>query len=149
MKIRAPTLTDLNFIVEAQIKMALETENIHLDRDVVLAGCKAVFNDPAKGRYWIVEDSGRVKGMCLTIPEWSDWRNGTVLWIHSVYTLPDARGQGVYKVLYNHLKELVQNSSELRGLRLYVDKRNVNAQKVYQKCGMSAEHYEMYEWLKG
>jgi len=29
-----------------------------------------------------------------------------------------------------------------------VDKQNKSAQKIYEKLGMSKDHYEMYEWLK-
>jgi RimJ/RimL family protein N-acetyltransferase len=32
---------------------------------------------------------------------------------------------------------------------LYVEKRNAAAQKVYERLGMSREHYEMFEWMKG
>jgi ribosomal protein S18 acetylase RimI-like enzyme len=43
---------------------------------------------------------------------------------------------------------MVEESKDLRGLRLYVDKSNANAQKVYEALGMSGEHYHLYEWLK-
>jgi ribosomal protein S18 acetylase RimI-like enzyme len=95
-----------------------------------------------------VEEKGEVRGVLLAIPEWSDWRNGTVLWIHSLYVVPEARGQGVFKKLYLNLKEQVEKSPELVGLRLYVDKKNKSAQKIYEKLGMSRDHYELYEWLK-
>ena len=84
----------------------------------------------------------------MAIPEWSDWRNGTVLWIHSLYVIPEARGQGVFKKLYSNLEKQVEQSSELTGIRLYVDKQNRSAQKVYEKLGMNKHHYELYEWLK-
>src|SRR5690606_34538050 len=103
---------------------------------------------PGRGRYWIVEKDSNPIGMCLTVPERSDWRNKTVVWIHSVYTLPKFRGLGVYRMLYSFLKEMVQRSPELAGLRLYVDKRNLNAMKVYDRLGMNPDHYVLYEWLK-
>jgi GNAT superfamily N-acetyltransferase len=135
-------------ISDFQVQMAWETEKLKLDPPTVLKGVSAVFDDPAKGKYWIAESEGRVVGCLLTIPEWSDWRNGTVLWIHSVYVQPDFRKFGVFKALYSHLKHLVESSSDLRGLRLYVDKTNLNAQKVYEALGMSGEHYHLFEWLK-
>jgi len=42
----------------------------------------------------------------------------------------------------------VENSDSIRGLRLYVDKRNIKAQKVYDAIGMTGEHYTTYEWMK-
>jgi ribosomal protein S18 acetylase RimI-like enzyme len=146
--IRPGLLFDIPIIAEFQVRMALETENMQLDPATVDKGVSTVFDDPAKGKYWLAESAGKVVGCLLTIPEWSDWRNGTVLWIHSVYVPPEHRQHGIYKKLYSHLKEMVQTSSDYRGLRLYVDKSNLKAQKVYESLGMSGEHYHLYEWMK-
>jgi ribosomal protein S18 acetylase RimI-like enzyme len=148
IKIRPGLLFDIQVIADYQIKMALETENMKLDPPTVELGVSAVFDDPSKGKYWLAESNGEVVGCLLTIPEWSDWRNGTVLWIHSVYVHPNYRKGGVYKSLYGHLKKMVEDSKEYRGLRLYVDKTNEPAQKVYEALGMSGEHYHLYEWMK-
>lgn len=148
IKIRPGLLFDIAVIAEFQCKMAWETENFKLDAAVVDQGVSAVFDDPTKGKYWLAEVDGNVVGCLLTVPEWSDWRNGTVLWIHSVYVHPDFRKNGVYRELYSHLKKMVEESKELRGLRLYVDKTNQKAQAVYEVLGMSGEHYHLYEWLK-
>jgi GNAT superfamily N-acetyltransferase len=149
INIRPGLLFDVPTIAEFQVNMAWETEKLKLDPAVVDLGVSAVFDDPAKGKYWLAEIDNQVVGCLLTVPEWSDWRNGTVLWIHSVYVTPEARKKGVYRALYAHLKDIVESSSELRGLRLYVDKSNIAAQKVYEVLGMSGEHYHLYEWLKG
>ncbi len=146
--IRPGLLYDHEVIADFQVRMAKETENLDLDPNIVQKGVQAVFDDPAKGKYWVAEVNKTVAGSLLTIPEWSDWRNGTVLWIHSLYVLPEFRGQGVFKSLYAHLEEMVKSSNDYRGLRLYVDKTNLKAKKVYEKIGMSSEHYELYEWLK-
>jgi len=102
----------------------------------------------SRGTYWVAEENGELLGMLLAIPEWSDWRNGTVLWIHSLYVVGRARRRGVFKKLYLNLKRQVERSPELVGLRLYVDKTNKPAQKVYERLGMNKHHYELYEWLK-
>lgn len=146
--IRPGLLFDVDQIADFQCRMALETEKLCLDKEIVHKGVSAVFDDPSKGKYWMAEFSGEVAGCLLTVSEWSDWRNGTVLWIHSVYVLPEFRGKGVFKNLYEHLKKIVLDSSEYRGLRLYVDKSNGDAQKVYESLGMSGEHYHLFEWMK-
>jgi ribosomal protein S18 acetylase RimI-like enzyme len=148
IKIRPGLLFDIDIIADFQVKMAFETENMKLDPATVNLGVAAVMDDPSKGKYWLAEVNGQVVGCLLTVPEWSDWRNGTVLWIHSVYVRPDHRKNGVYKALYLHLKTMVQESKDLRGLRLYVDKTNEQAQKVYEALGMSGDHYHLYEWMK-
>lgn len=146
--IRPGLLFDIDVIADFQIKMAFESEGMKLDPPTVEKGVSAVIDDPSKGKYWLAEIDGEVAGCLLTIPEWSDWRNGTVLWIHSVYTKPEYRKKGVYKALYSHLREMVEGSVDLRGLRLYVDKTNTSAQKVYEALGMNGEHYHLYEWMK-
>ena len=146
--IRPGLLFDIQIIADYQIAMALETENLKLDPETVFLGVSAVMDDHSKGKYWLAEVGGQVVGCLLTVPEWSDWRNGTVLWIHSVFVHADFRQHGVYKKLYGHLKTMVESSGDLRGLRLYVDKTNAKAQKVYEALGMSGEHYHLFEWLK-
>lgn len=148
ISIEKAQLIDLNFIATSQVAMAFETENLKLDPSTVEKGVRAVLTDATKGEYFIAKVKGEPLACLLTIPEWSDWRNGTVLWIHSVYVLSSARGMGLYKELYLHLKEKVQQTPELRGLRLYVDKSNVRAQEVYSRLGMNKEHYELFEWMK-
>jgi GNAT superfamily N-acetyltransferase len=148
IEIRRARRTDAESIVKLQTRMAHETEGLTLDEDTVKKGVERVFSDPRCGQYWVAEESRRILGVLLTIPEWSDWRNGTVLWIHSLYVIQEARKRGVFKKLYSSLKEHVENSPRLVGLRLYVDKRNRSAQKVYEKVGMNKDHYELYEWIK-
>ena len=148
IKIRPGLLFDIQIIAEFQIRMAFETEQMKLDPPTVEKGVSAVFDDPSKGKYWLAEVDGNVVASLLAIPEWSDWRNGTVLWIHSVYVPVAYRKKGVFKKLYSHLKTMVETSPELRGLRLYVDKSNTAAQDVYNSLGMSGEHYYLFEWMK-
>lgn len=146
--IRDANPADAPHIVEYQLKMALETENLELTKSVVELGVEAVFNDNSKGAYYVAEIDGRVVGSLLITYEWSDWRNGQVLWIQSVYVLKEFRGQGVFKKLYAYIKEKVSDpGNDFRGIRLYVDKTNNDAQKVYEKLGMENHHYEMYEWM--
>lgn len=135
-------------IVDFQIWLAQESEHLALDRDVVIRGVQAVFDDPSKGAYWIAESDGVQVGCLLTVPEWSDWRNGTVLWVHSVYVVPEMRRRGVFRAMYATLKQAVEASSDLRGLRLYVEQENGRAQAVYREMGMSDARYRLFEWMR-
>ena len=148
IQVRKATAADAAFIINSQIAMARETEGMELDLPTVTKGVNAVFSDPTIGDYFVATEDGKLIACLLTLPEWSDWRNGKVLWIHSVYVLPDHRGQGMYPKMYEHLKEMVISAAHYRGLRLYVDKTNSKAKKVYEKLGMGKDHYELYEWMK-
>ena len=148
MIIRKAVPSDTEQIAGFQLSMARETENISLDPATVTQGVKAVFSDTSKGNYFVAEQDGHVIASLLTTFEWSDWRNGTVLWIQSVYVLPEFRGKGVYRAMYTHIKSLVEQETKLKGIRLYAEKTNTIAHQVYEKLGMTAEHYQLYEWLK-
>lgn len=148
MIIREAKKEDASQIASFQRQMALETESLELDKQTVDSGVAHVFQDRSKGTYYVAEKEGAVIASLLTTYEWSDWRNGTVLWIQSVFVLPEHRGTGAYKKMYQHIQHLVEQNSDLKGIRLYVDQTNINAQQVYQKLGMTAEHYQLFEWLK-
>jgi RimJ/RimL family protein N-acetyltransferase len=94
------------------------------------------------------QGDGAVVGCTLVQTEWSDWRNRTVLWIHSLYVLPSYRGQGFTRAIFTQLQDRVKNDPNLGGLRLYVDRGNSPAIAVYEKLGMTREHYHLYEWMK-
>ena len=140
--------TDRATIVEFQLAMARETEDLELDRDILVRGVEAVFADPSLGRYFVAELDGRVVASLMITYEWSDWRNGTVWWIQSVYVAPEGRRQRIYAGLYEHVKQLLESDASIRGIRLYVDRRNVPAQEVYKRLGMNGEHYQVFEWMK-
>lgn len=146
--IQAANKDDINTIVEFQLNMALETEELSLDPTIVKRGVEALFQDPNKGSYYVAKDQGLTVACLMTTPEWSEWRNGNVLWIQSVYVRPSHRGKGVFRQLYTHIQELVEKQADLRGIRLYVDKSNTDAQKVYDAIGMDNQHYQLYEWMK-
>ena len=148
MKIKKAEVADIQSIIEFQQQMAKETENVNLDIEVLTKGVNTVFNDHSKGIYYVATEHGKVIASLLTTYEWSDWRNGCVLWIQSVYVLLEFRQKGVFKKMYWHLKSMVESSDEYLGLRLYVDHTNIKAQNVYEQIGMDGEHYKMYEWFK-
>jgi GNAT superfamily N-acetyltransferase len=147
-QIRDAVPADAPVIVDFQIRMARETEGIELDRETCRQGVAAVFADPSRGRYFVAERDGTVVASLMTTWEWSDWRNGTVWWIQSVFVVPELRGQGIYRRLYEHVQQLVRNRDDVRGIRLYVDVRNARAQEVYTRLGMNGDHYRLFEWMK-
>jgi GNAT superfamily N-acetyltransferase len=139
---------EADLLIDCQLRLAHETEGLALDREALGRGVRAVFDDPSLGEYWVAELDGKVAGCLLVTREWSDWHNGTVLWITSVYVHPEARRRGVFQALYQHLRHRVEATPGLGGLRLYASPRNRRARAVYRSVGMSAGHYVLYEWLK-
>ena len=139
---------DIRTIVAFQLAMARETEDLELDREVCTAGVEAVFDDRTHGRYFVAEVDGQLVASLLVTFEWSDWRNGIVWWIQSVYVHPEHRRRGIYAGLYQHIRKMADANVRVRGIRLYVDRRNTAAQEVYRRLGMNGEHYQLFEWMK-
>ena len=129
IQIRKATLTDIPTLVGFQMSLALESENVILDQGILATGLKALFEDPTKGYYNIAEDGSEPIGCHMVTYDWSDWRNGMVLWLQSVYVRESHRKKGVFRKMYDNLTEVIQKDPGLRGLRLYVDKSNARAMK--------------------
>ncbi|MCK5847295.1 MAG: GNAT family N-acetyltransferase [Bacteroidales bacterium] len=144
VKVRQASIDDLDILVRYQLQMAKETENMKLDVEILTNGISQGLNDENKAIYFVAEIRDVVIGTLMITKEWSDWRNVWVLWIQSVYVDKDYRGRGVYKELYNHIKGIV-SAENFGGIRLYVDKTNINAQNVYTKLGMNGDHYKLFE----
>ncbi len=139
---------DNETIAQFQFEMALETESLKLDKDTLRNGVKAVFDHPHLGKYFIAKNNKETVASLLITYEWSDWRNAQIWWIQSVYVKPEHRRKGIFTAFYEFIKQEVAQDNSIGGIRLYVDKSNISAQKTYQKVGMNGEHYQLFEWLK-
>ena len=124
--------------------MARETEGRELDRKVLGKGVDALLKDPARGRYFVAVKGEEVVGQVMITTEWSDWRNGLVWWLQSVYVSKRHRREGVYRRLHDHVREAAI-SEKVLGIRLYVERDNLAAQETYLALGMLASQYLMFE----
>ena len=135
---------DTAAIAQFQVDMAQESEGTALDHELVLKGVAAAMADKYKGTYIVARVEGEAIGSLMLTREWSDWKNKWYWWIQSVYVKPEYRGKGAYRAMYQKIKEMAREEG-IAQIRLYVDKTNYSAQKVYQKLGMAECHYYMYE----
>jgi GNAT superfamily N-acetyltransferase len=104
-----------------------------------------MLKDPAKGSYYVAEVKGAVVGQVMITYEWSDWRNGNIWWIQSVYVKPEFRRAGVFRALFNHLRNLAQSRKDVCNLRLYVHAENTRAHESYLRLGMALTQYEVFD----
>ncbi len=145
VSIRPARTEDAEVIADFNARLAADTEDLVLDRARLLAGVRAVLADPAKGFYAMAERAGATVGQLLVTREWSDWRNGDFWWIQSVFVVPEARGAGVFRSLYEHVDRLARERGDVCGLRLYVERHNERAQRTYARLGMQRTVYDMFE----
>lgn len=144
-QISVAEMQDTETLVQFQLAMAQESEGTQLDYVTVREGVKNAIEDENKAIYLIArnEDNEAIGSLMLTT-EWSDWNNARYYWIQSVYVHPEFRRQGVFRELFEFARVIAENDNA-GALRLYVDKENIVAQKVYQSLGMHDSHYLMYE----
>jgi ribosomal protein S18 acetylase RimI-like enzyme len=138
--------SDAEIIIDFNQLMAVETEDRRLPDDIIGPGVRSILSDSQKGLYLLAKDNnGNIVGQLMVTYEWSDWRNGTFWWIQSVYVAPSARRQGIYRRLHEEVRNIARATGQACGIRLYVEKENVGAQKTYEDIGMKHSHYLMYE----
>jgi GNAT superfamily N-acetyltransferase len=145
LKIREAAFSDAQHIAAFNVLLADESEGLRLDAATAQAGVAALLKDPAKGSYYVAEVEGAVVGQVMITYEWSDWRNGNMWWIQSVYVKPEFRRAGVFRTLFNHLRNLAQSRKDVCNLRLYVHVENTRARESYLRLGMTLTQYEVFD----
>jgi GNAT superfamily N-acetyltransferase len=144
-QIRQAALDDGNVIAEFNIALCRETEDRELDRATVVDGVANFLRGPKRGVYFVAEVDGRVIGQTAITYEWSDWRNGELWWIQSVYVHEEYRGFGIFRALYKHVQSLAKADVHCCGIRLYMERDNSIARKTYLKLGLVETGYEVFE----
>jgi len=144
--VRQAQSDDWTTIVEFNRQLAAETESLTLDRSTLAAGVKAALADEKKSRYFVACTSeGTIVGQLMHTYEWSDWRNGDIWWLQSVYVHPDYRSQGVFRLLFEHVAQRAKADEGVVGLRLYVEDHNARARAVYERLGLAPAGYQVME----
>lgn len=138
---------DLALLVEFNCRLAVETEGKQLNRDVVNAGVRRGLHLSPEVGYYVAETAGQVVGQLMLTREWSDWRNGWIVWLQSVYVAPEFRGQGIFRSLLTHVRERLRKQPNTIGQRLYVENENTSAQTTYRRLGFTAPGYSVMEAL--
>ena len=124
LTIRQADLSDATVIAEFNLRLAEETEDLHLDPGCVAKGVAAILADPSKGLYFVAQVEREVVGQVMITYEWSDWRNGNLWWLQSVYVRKDFRRKGVFRALFKYLRELATKHGDVCGIRLYMHSEN-------------------------
>ena len=129
--------------------MAIETEGRELDRRVLTSAIEKILKDQQDtggkstlGIYLIAlaPDQTPAGGLKLTF-EMSPTVGGLIYMIQDVFVQADQRKKGIFRKLYEKAEQLAREDDMCKALRLYVETENYNAQKVYQRMGMSQVDY--------
>lgn len=143
--VRSATLGDLPAIVDFNCRLAEETEHKRLDRETITRGVRRALTEPNLCRYFVAEMEDRVIGQAMITLELTDWRDGVLWWFQSVYVDAAYRSRGVFRALFEHIQRTARSEADVRGLRLYVERENERAQRVYEQLGLRPSGHLVYE----
>ena len=142
--VRKADESDISTLIEYNRALADETENISLETGVLRLGIEKAL-DLKDCHYFVAERDGKIVGQTMITSEWSDWRNGVMWWMQSVYVHPDYRKRGVFQSIFKYIETLAANDPEVKALRLYVMQDNHTGQSAYRNLGMKNSGYVVYE----
>jgi len=143
--IRAASPDDITVISGFNCCLAKETENKTLDRATVLNGVRRGFELGDEVQYFVAEDESGVIAQIMLTREWSDWRNGWMIWLQSVYVSPPKRGVGVFRMLFERSIEIARLRCNPVCVRLYVEHDNEIAMTTYRRLGFQDSGYRVME----
>ena len=142
--IRQAVASDVPTLVEYNQALAKETENISLDKTILSTGVQKAL-ERKDCQYFVAELDDKVIGQTMVTSEWSDWRNGEMWWMQSVYVHVDYRRRGVFPTIFWHIEKLAESNPDVKALRLYVMHDNQVGRNSYKKLGMDDSGYLVYE----
>ncbi len=147
--VRPGRMEDLFDLVGFTMGVAQESEGLALDKAVVRDSIAAALQDPHKARYFVAEevdgDSRRLVGSLFVTFEWSDWRGGWYWWIQAAYVVPERRGTGVFRALYDAVHAAAKQQGDVRRIRLYVEHDNQAGLATYRALGMAEAPYAVFD----
>lgn len=162
MQIRLATADDADVLADFNLRLAQETEGKSLDAATVLSGVRNGLKQGDEVQYLLaVNDAAgnsaagnseagaaeSIVGQLMLTREWSDWRDGWMYWLQSVYVVAECRGQGVFKTLLESAIESLKGRGDVAGVRLYVEVENDVAIGTYHKMQFVDCGYKVMERL--
>jgi hypothetical protein len=135
-------------IAALRYAQAVEAEGRDLGLETCLRGVRAVFADPAKGRWYVALLGRQVAVSLLVAPEWSDWRNGWLWRVSDVHVAPEHRGGTLLSGLFLYLQTIAMVQPEVLGIRFSVRDEDAGVKEILAKIGLASSRRDQVEWVK-
>jgi len=132
-------------IADFNCRLAMETEGKALDSAIVRNGVVRGLALGPEVRYFVALKDSVIIGQLMLTREWSDWRDGWIVWLQSVYVVAEFRGRGVFRQMLRLALETVTAEFSVVSVRLYVEHANETAKRCYHKVGFRGTGYEVLE----
>jgi GNAT superfamily N-acetyltransferase len=134
MNIREATIED-NEAVCRLLSLLFEQEaEFRPDLAIQMDGVGQILSDPEKGRFFVIEDSGRIVGCISLLFLISTALGGKAALLEDLFLVKPVRGQGWGGQLLDYaIQQAIQHGC--KRITVLTDKDNSAAQSLYQKMG--------------
>ena len=141
--VERPSRDDIGELAAMQCATAMETEGLKLDPATVRKGVENLMNKPARGFYLVAVCEGELVGCLQVIREWSDWRNGEIWSLHSMFVKPEHRRNGVFSALAGEVRRQALDGNVLL-VRIPVLQGNEAGGATCRALGFTESGYHDY-----
>lgn len=133
------TAAELPQLAELLAELFTLENDFQPGRDRQLRGLRAIFDNPAAGRLFVLRIDGRVAGMANALITISTAEGGRVLLLEDVIVRREHRGGGLGRRLVEHVLAWAREQGMMRAT-LLADRDNAAALDFYRKLGFAISH---------
>lgn len=148
---RKATMNDVSDLAKYSCMLAKQIEQRDLCPISLQESYSRIISDESLGLIFVCVERGSSEfaGYCYASKEWSNWRNGIVLWVE-LFIVEDHRGNGsALKPLYERLLSAAQNESDVCAIRGYTHNpecvSNIDLPVVERKVFLLEKDLEKHE----
>ncbi len=133
------TAADLPQLAELLSELFTLESDFRPARDKQLRGLRAILDNPAAGRLFVLRIDGQVAGMANALITISTAEGGRVLLLEDVIVRRAHRGGGLGRRLVEHVLAWAREQGMTRAT-LLADRDNAAALEFYRKLGFASSH---------
>lgn len=113
-------------------------DNIPYDREAARSSLERLVDDHSLGRAWVIRHGDEAVGYCVLTLSYSLEFRGRSAFIDELFIREGYRGKGIGSRALEFLKETA-GALGVTALRLEVERKNVDAQRLYRKAGFEEQ----------
>lgn len=130
---------DLPYLADLLAELFSLESDFQPDRERQLGGLRAIFDDPAVGRLFVLRVDDKVAGMASALFTISTAQGGHVLLLEDVIVSSQYRGRGLGQSLVSYVLNWAKEQGMTR-VTLLADRDNQTALGFYRKLGFGSSN---------
>jgi GNAT superfamily N-acetyltransferase len=138
-----PDSRDVPAMLELLAELFRQERDFRPDPDKQLRALRLILANPEKGHLFVARTRGRVVGMATVLSTVSTAEGGPVLLLEDVVVSASYRGEGIGRVLVDHLLQWAAEQGFLR-VSLVTDADNHGAHRFYENLGFVPSEMRLF-----